>query len=108
MAPLQTATRTADLQVHGLDGGTATRGVCSALKCIRGVRDVGVEPRMHHITVTYDAHRVSPRQFATAVRVMGCEVERLTIRQPEAVPADPIDGVQSFPSAAVHTNSHQD
>ena len=108
MAPLQPATRMAEIEVLGLDGATATRGVCSALRCIRGVDNVGVEPRMRHITVTYDAHRVSPRQFATAVRVMGCEVGRLTIRKSEVALADPIGGVPSIPPGSFHADSHQE
>lgn len=86
---MQTLRRTADIRIgEAQAGGTAT-GACSALKCIRGVEEVGVEPQMRHITVTYDALRVSQRQLEKAVRVMGCEIERLDIRLPDPEAADP-------------------
>lgn len=75
-----TSMQTADLEVSGLGSGPASRGVRSALKCIRGVAQVRMVRNKHHVTVTYDAFRVSPHQFETAVSVMGCEVEHLIVR----------------------------
>ncbi len=69
----------ADLEVGGLDRSRASSGVRSALECIRGVARVTVLPDEHRVSVTYDAFRVSPDQFETAVRVMGCGVERMVL-----------------------------
>ena len=69
----------ADLEVGGLDRGLASNGVRSALECIRGVARVTVLPDKHHVSVTYDAFRVSPDQFETAVRVMGCGVASMAL-----------------------------
>lgn len=75
-----TSMQTADIEISGLASGSAARGVRSALKCIHGVAQVSMALNEHYVTVTYDAFRVSPSQFETAVSVMGCEVERLIIR----------------------------
>lgn len=85
-----TSMQTADLEVSGLGSRPASRGVRSALKCIRGVAQVRMVPNRRGVTVTYDAFRVSPHQFETAVSVMGCEVERLAVRTP---PAPAVDAV---------------
>lgn len=74
-----TSMQMADLEVGGLNRGLASNGVRSALECIRGVARVTVLPDMHHVSVTYDAFRVSPDQFETAVRVMGCGVESMVL-----------------------------
>jgi hypothetical protein len=76
---MQTMMRTADLELKGLEGERTARGVRSALKCIRGVAQVSLAPEQCHARVTYDAFKVLPHQFATAVSVMGCEIERLII-----------------------------
>ncbi len=81
--------QTADIKVGGLDSVRASNGVRSALECIRGVARVTVLPDEHHVSVTYDAFRVSPLQFETAVRVMGCGVESMAL-----VPLPPEDEVR--------------
>lgn len=78
---MQTRRQTADIRIGDADGRAS--GACSALRCIRGVEEVGVELHMRHITVIYDALRVSPRQLEKAVRVMGCVIECLDIRRPD-------------------------
>lgn len=80
MTAMQTSMQTADLEISGVDATPASRGVCSALECIHGVTLVRMDPNKRDVTVTYDAFKVAPRQFLTAVRVMGCEVERLSVR----------------------------
>jgi hypothetical protein len=47
-------------------------------------------PNQRHVTVIYDAFRVSPRQFETAVSVMGCVIEHLVVRAADAPAADNI------------------
>ena len=74
---MQTRMQTVDMEISGLGSGLASRGVRSALECIRGVAQVRMVANERYVSVTYDAFRVRPRQFETAVRVMGCEVERL-------------------------------
>ena len=74
---MQTSMQTVDMQISGLGSGSASRGVRSALECIRGVAQVRIVPNERYVSVTYDAFRVRPRQLETAVRVMGCEVERM-------------------------------
>lgn len=81
---MQRSMKTAELEVSGMDSERASRGVCSALNCIRGVAQVAMQPDMRFITLTYDATRVSARQFETAVRVMGCEVERMDVHEAPA------------------------
>ena len=90
MTPMLTSMQTADIAISGLVSGPASRGVCSALNCIHGVAQVRMVPDQHHVTVTYDAYRVSPRQFETAVSVMGCEIERLVVRAPDAPAMDQV------------------
>ncbi|MEO8009854.1 MAG: hypothetical protein ABI728_15230 [Betaproteobacteria bacterium] len=80
MAPLRTSMQTADLAISGLGSSQASRGVRSALNCIHGVAQVSMVPDESRVSVTYDAFRVFPQQFETAVRVMGCEIERLVVR----------------------------
>lgn len=77
---MQTSMQTVDMEIRGLVSEPAERGVRSALNCIRGVAQVRMVPNERYVSVTYNAFKVSPRQFETAVRVMGCEVERLAIR----------------------------
>jgi hypothetical protein len=80
--------RTAELDIRGLGSRAVDRGVCSALNCIHGVAQVRKLPDACHVSVTYDAYRVRPRQFKTAVRVMGCEIERLRVRPERAGETD--------------------
>jgi len=68
------------MQISGLGPGVASRGVRSALECIHGVRQVTMVPDEPYVTVTYDAFLVRVLQFETAVRVMGCKVERMLER----------------------------
>jgi hypothetical protein len=82
--PIRTSMQMADMEINGLGCGSASRGVCSALNCIHGVARVRMLPDQPCVTVIYDAYRVSPQQFETAVRVMGCEVEHLIVRSAEA------------------------
>lgn len=77
---MHSSMQTADMEVMGLGSEPARRGVRSALNCIRGVAHVGLEPDSRRVTVIYDAFRASPRQFETAVRVMGCEVGHIAVR----------------------------
>ena len=79
-----TSMQTVDLEISGLGSEPATRGVRSALECIRGVAQVRIVPNERNVTVTYNAFRVCPHQFETAVRVMGCEVEHLAVRTQHA------------------------
>jgi allophanate hydrolase subunit 1 len=92
---MQTSMQTADMEISGLGSGSASAGVCSALKCIRGVAQVSMVPGARNVTVTYDASRVSPRQFETAVRVMGCEVERLVVRTADAPSVDKVPDAEA-------------
>lgn len=95
MNPQHTLMRTADLQIRGLDNEPATRGVRSALNCIHGVSLVSVAPGEQRVSVTYDAFRVLPCQFETAVSVMGCEIEGLLIRSDLTSAIDPAADGQS-------------
>ena len=81
---MQTLMQTMNMEIRGLVSEPAKRGVRSALECIRGVARVRIGPDERHVSVTYDAFRVSLRQFNTAVRVMGCEVVRTTMPAPHA------------------------
>ncbi|HWH46464.1 MAG TPA: hypothetical protein VN664_01595 [Burkholderiales bacterium] len=81
---MQTSMQTVDMEIRGLDSAPAERGVRSALECIRGVAQVRIVPNERRVSVTYDAFRVSPRQFKTAIRVMGCEVAHMPIASPDA------------------------
>ena len=76
------------MQISGLDSGAASTGVRSALECIHGVEEVRMVPNEPYVTVIYDAYSVRPSQFETAVRVMGCEVERLSTRDFRASAGD--------------------
>ena len=79
---MQTRMQTVQIQIEGLGVSGTVRGVRSALECIRGVERVAMAPNDDRITVTYDAHTVRPAQFATAVRVMGCEVGHMVPLKP--------------------------
>ena len=101
MAAMQTSMQTVDMEISGLGSGPASRGVRSALNCIHGVAQVSMVPNERYVTVTYDAYRVSPHQFETAVRVMGCEVERLIVRTLHAPAADKVPAANpSSPASA--------
>jgi len=90
-----TSMHTADLEVSGLGSGPVSRGVRSALKCIRGVAQVRMVRNKRHVMVTYDAFRVSPRQFETAVSVMGCEVEQVAVRTLQAPAGDEVPDAEA-------------
>ena len=65
-----------------------------------GVAQVSMAPDKRSVTVTYDAFRVSAHQFETAVRVMGCEIERLFIRAMETPEPANLPGAGHRGSAA--------
>ena len=92
---MQTSMQTVDMEISGLGSGPASRGVRSALNCIRGVARVRMVPNGRYVTVTYNAFRVSPHQFETAVSVMGCEVERLVVRTLHAPAVDKVPGAEA-------------
>ena len=92
---MQISMQTADMEISGLGSGPASRGVRSALNCMHGVAQVSMVPNERYVTVTYDAYRVSPHQFETAVRVMGCEVERLIVRTLHAPAADKVPDAEA-------------
>lgn len=69
----------AHLKILGMNVDASTRSVESALSVIRGVADVRVSLADHEATVCFDPDKVFPRQFETAVRVVGCEVERIVV-----------------------------
>ena len=75
--------QTAHLRINGMNFDASIRSVQSALSIIRGVSDVSVSIADKEATIRYDPHKVLPRQFETAVRVVGCEVERLVVETPE-------------------------
>ena len=98
---MQISMQTADMEISGLGSGPASRGVRSALNCIHGVAQVRMVSDERYVTVTYNAFRVSPHQFETAVRVMGCEVERLIVRTLHAPAADQVPAATpSSPASA--------
>jgi copper chaperone CopZ len=78
-SPMQTA----HLRIKGMHFDASVRSVRSALSVIRGVADVSVSVAEREATIMYDPHKVVPRQFETAVRVVGCEVERLVVEKSE-------------------------
>ncbi len=71
--------QTVHLTINGMSLDASMRSVQSALSIIRGVSDVSVSIAQKEATIRYDPHKVVPRQFETAVRVVGCEVERLVV-----------------------------
>ena len=75
--------QTAHLTINGMNFDASKRSVQSALSIIRGVSDVSVSIADKEATIRYDPHKVFLRQFETAVRVVGCEVERLVVETPE-------------------------
>jgi hypothetical protein len=90
-----TSMQTADPEVSGLGSGPASRGVRSALKCIRGVAHVRMVRNKRHVTITYDAFRVCPHQFETAVSIMGCEVEYVAVRTLQAPAVDKLPDAEA-------------
>jgi len=98
---MRTLMQTADMEISGLGSGFASRGVRSALSCIHGVAQVSMVPNESHVSVIYDAFRVCPHQFETAVSVMGCEVERMVV-SPPAAPAE--DKVAEAPASMTPNN----
>ena len=87
--------QTAELEIAGMASASAKRGVLSALNCIRGVVQVAPRSNTSCVAVTYDANRVCPRQFRTAVFAMGCEVRNMT---PAAELVPPCSEVGAKPS----------
>src|SRR6185436_8088743 len=77
------AMQTAHLTINGMSFDASARSVQSALSVIRGVSDVSVSVTEKEATIRYDPRKVLPRQFETAVRVVGCEVESLVVDTPE-------------------------
>lgn len=73
------AVQTAHLMINGMTFDASIRSVQSALSVIRGVFDVRVSIADKEVTIRYDPHKVLPRQFETAVRVVGCEVKSLVV-----------------------------
>lgn len=71
--------QTAHLMINGMTFDASIRSVQSALSVIRGVFDVRVSIADKEVTIRYDPHKVLPRQFETAVRVVGCEVKSLVV-----------------------------
>ena len=82
---MQTLLQIVDLEITGPASDPPPRGVCSALACIRGVQRVVAASDGPHVMVTFDALKVSTLQFGTAVRAMGCDIERLTTQAPESI-----------------------
>jgi copper chaperone CopZ len=80
------AVQTAHVRINGMIFDTSMRSVQSALSIIRGVFDVRVSIADKEATIRYDPHKVLPRQFETAVRVVGCEVESVIVETPEQSP----------------------
>ena len=75
--------QTAHLTINGMSFDASARSVQSALSVIRGVSNVSVSVTEKEATIRYDPRKVLPRQFETAVRVVGCEVEKLVVDTPE-------------------------
>ena len=96
---MQTRMQTVEMQISGLSSGPVSSGVRSALESIRGVEQVMMAPNEPYVTVTYDAFMVRPRQFETAVRVMGCEVERLVERSLRARAGNGDSGKNAAPAS---------
>ena len=103
---MQTSMQTVSMEIRGLGSEPAVRGVRSALECIRGVAQVRIVPNERYVTVTYDAFRVSPQQFKTAVRVMGCEVARLAIPAPHAA-TDKIPVTEACAEAIIRSSDQR-
>ncbi|MEQ1881040.1 MAG: hypothetical protein ABL878_08725 [Burkholderiales bacterium] len=82
---MQMLLQTVELEITGPVSDPPLRGVCSALACIHGVQRVVASPDGPHVMVTFDALKVSTLQFGTAVRVMGCDIERLITQAPESI-----------------------
>jgi copper chaperone CopZ len=81
------AMETATLLISGINSAASLRSVQSALSVIRGVAGVWISPDDGKVVVQYDAHKVLPRQFRTAVRVVGCEIESLSVEMPDTPPS---------------------
>ena len=75
--------QTAHLTINGMSFDASARSVQSALSVIRGVSNVSVSITEKEATVRYDPRKVFPRQFETAVRVVGCEVENVVVDTPD-------------------------
>jgi cation transport ATPase len=95
---MQSRMQTVEMQISGLSSGPVSSGVRSALECIHGVEQVRILPNEPYVTVTYDALMVRLGQFETAVRVMGCKVERLVERHFRAAGAHEGQGKNPEPS----------
>lgn len=76
--------QTARLKIKGMKFDASMRSVRSALSIIRGVSDVCVSISEKEAVIYYDPDKVLPRQFETAVRVVGCEVERIVVDPPKS------------------------
>lgn len=74
--------QTAHLRINGMDIDASKRSVQSALSIIRGVSNVSISIADREATIWYDPDKVLPRQFETAVRVVGCEVDAIVVETP--------------------------
>lgn len=72
--------QTAILTIAGMNTPASMRSVRSALSAIDGVKEVRISDSL--TTVNYDPRKVLPKQFLTAVSVVGCEVGNLTLESP--------------------------
>lgn len=79
--------QTAILKINRMTSGAAMRSVRSALSVIRGVAGVKISLEEGETIVSYDPQKVLPRQFQTAVRVVGCEIESLTVEASSPLPS---------------------
>jgi copper chaperone CopZ len=59
------------LYVEGLKDTTAVRKVESALKGLRGVKSVTVDPGLGEVFVEYDGHAVNARDLVAALETAG-------------------------------------
>ena len=84
--------QTVHLRIKGMHFDTSARSVQSALSIIRGVSEVSVSIAQREATIKYDPQKVLPKQFEMAVRVVGCQVERLDVETPRRLSPSSNDG----------------
>ena len=72
--------KTANMEINGMTSPASAKGVHSALSVIRGVAGVKVSLESGQANVCFDPHKAIPEQFKKAVRVMGCEVEKISVQ----------------------------
>ena len=71
---------TANLEINGMTSPTSANGVRSALSAIRGVAGVEVSLESGQAKVCFDPHKAIPEQFKKAVWIMGCKVEKISVK----------------------------